>query len=143
MLYILSSFLALNWFLQAVTCTLYYNASLPFPTEDEGVPFPIEMVAILCFCGTSICLFFLYPCICAAAITESREILIYKINKESLLLPIVTPKLKDQLILYLRNQNFGFKLELICAKVSFGLNVAYLSILISLFGVLLKVTSTI
>ena len=137
----MSSFLALNWFLQVITFT--FNAILPFPTEDEAITFPEETICLLALYGASNCLFFLNPCLRAAAITESREILIYKVNKESVSMSNISPELKDQFDSHLKNQNFGFKLQFLCAKVSFGLNVAYLAILVSLFGLLLKISNTV
>ena len=47
---------------------------------------------------------------------------------------------KDSFITYLNSQDCSFKISIFCAKLPFGLNMAYISIFIGVFGVILKVS---
>ncbi len=144
-LYIISSFFTLNLFLESII--LRTDANFPFPKKgNTGIPFRTPEIVLLGLYCASNCLFFLYPCLRAAAITESRQALIRKINKQySGYQHLISeaPELKDKFINYLKNQDFGFKLQIMCAKVPFGYNVAYVSILISAFGILFKVATSV
>ena len=144
-LYIITSFFTLNLFLESLL--LRTDARLLVPNKAKpGIPFSTQEIALLGLYCASNCLFFLYPCLRAAAITESRQALIRKINmrysKHRHLIK-EAPELKDKFINYLKNQDFGFKLQIMCAKVPFGYNVAYVSILISAFGILFKVATSV
>ena len=47
---------------------------------------------------------------------------------------------KDSFITYLESQDCSFKISIFCAKLPFNLNMAYISIFIGVFGVILKVS---
>ena len=142
-LYIVSSFLSLSLFLEAII--QYINSSLPNQRRvNTGIDFhPLEIIFLGLFSASN-CLFFLYPCIRAAKITDARASQIRHINQiYATDYQHITPELKDMIVNYLNSQSFGFNLHILCAKVPFGFSVAYISIFIGLFGVLLKVVSSI
>ena len=142
-LYIVSSFLSLSLFLEAIIH--YINSSLPNQQRvNTGIDFhPLEIIFLGLFSASN-CLFFLYPCIRAAKITDARASQIRHINQiYATDYQHITPELKGMLVNYLNSQSFGFNLHILCAKVPFGFSVAYISIFIALFGVLLKVVSSV
>ena len=140
-LYIASSFLSLSLFLEAIIH--YVESSLPNQkTVTTGIHFhPLEIIFLGLF-SVSNCLFFLYPCVRAASITDSRTAQICYINQKYTKYEHITPELKDKFVNFLSGQSFGFSLHILCAKVPFGFSVAYFSIFLAVFGVLLKVASS-
>ena len=142
-LYIASTFFTLNLFIEAVMFAI--NSHLPILNNqnNHGIDFKKEEIIFLGLYSASNCLFFLYPCLRAAAITESQQVLIGKINADYIQYPHISPELKEQFVNFLKSQEFGFKLQVLCIKIPFHLSVAYASILISVFGVLFKVATSI
>ena len=141
-LYIVSSFLSLSLFLE--TIIHYIDSTLPNQkTVTTGIHFHHLEIIFLGLFSASNCLFFLYPCVRAASITDSRNAQIRHINQNYTKYEHITPEFKDMFVSYLSSQNFGFDLHILCAKVPFGFSVAYISIFIALFGVLLKVVSSV
>ena len=139
-LYIVSSFLSVSLLLDAIQLTI--QATLPH--TKPGVHFhALEMIFLTLF-ATSNCIFFLYPCLRAAAVTEARKKLIQRINRScSVDYPNISTNLKNEFISFLKGQKFGFRLYILCAHMFFSLNIAYISIFISLLGVLIRLSSTI
>ena len=139
-LYIVSSFLSVSLLLDAIQLTI--QATLPHPRP--GVHFnPLEMIFLMLF-ATSNCIFFLYPCLRAAAVTEARKKLIQRINKSCLVdYPKISTNLKKLFISFLKGQKFGFRLYILCAHIFFSLNIAYISIFISLLAILIRLSSNI
>ena len=139
-LYIVSSFLSVSLLLDAIQLTI--QATLPHPRP--GVHFDaLEMIFLTLF-ATSNCIFFLYPCLRAAAVTEARKKLIQRINRScSVHYPNIPTNLKKLFISFLKGQKFGFRLYILCAHIFFSLNIAYISIFISLLGVLIRLSSNI
>lgn len=81
---------------------------------------------------------FLYPCFRAAAVTSARTALIKKVSEtqwnhipETVILRFVQ---------YLKAQKCGFKISILCARLQFGFNIAYISIFLAVFGVVLKLS---
>ena len=139
-LYIVSSFLSVSLLLDAIQLTI--QATLPHP--QPGVHFhTLEMVFLTLF-ATSNCIFFLYPCLRAAAVTEARKKLIQRINKSCLVdYPKISTNLKKLFISFLKGQKFGFRLHILCAHIFFSLSIAYISIFISLLGILIRLSDNI
>ena len=139
-LYIVSSFLSVSLLLDAIQLTI--QATLPHPRP--GVHFHAFQMVFLTLFATSNCIFFLYPCLRAAAVTEARKKLIQRINRScSVDYPNIPKNLKNEFIGFLNGQKFGFRLYILCVHMFFSLNIAYISIFISLLGVLIRLSSTI
>ena len=134
-MYIISAFLSLSFLFDAINEKI--QGSLPH--RQAGINFsPYELVFITLFAASN-SFFFLYPCIRAAGVTESRKILIGDINK-----CINNLNANERAFVnYLKDQNFCFRLNILCAHVAFDLNIAYISIFIGLLGVLIKVGASI
>ena len=97
----------------------------------------LDLVHIIIFVLQS-CVLFLYPCFRAGTITASREILISRVSRSNW--EEVPQSVKDSFVQYLKDQNCGFKILLMCARIEFGFNLAYLSIFIGVLGVILRLS---
>lgn len=128
-MFIVSSFLSLSLLFDAIS--LYITATTPHSTK--GVLFHSMEMVFLALYATSNSIFFLYPCIRAAGVTESRKVLIREVNND------LECNFKTDFMIYLKGQNFSFRLSILCAHVSFNLNIAYISIFIGLLGVLIRI----
>ena len=138
-MYIITSFLSLSFLFDAINEKI--QGSLPYNLlyNPSGVNFSYYELIFIALFAASNSFFFLYPCIRAAGVTESRKILIGDINK-----CICNLKSEERAFVnYLKDQNFCFRLNILCAHVAFDLNIAYISIFIGLLGVLIKVGTSI
>ena len=97
----------------------------------------LDLVYMILFVLQS-CVLFLYPCFRAGTITASREKLISRVSRSNW--KEVPQSVKDSFVQYLKDQNCGFKISLMCARIQFGFDLAYLSIFIGVFGVILRLS---
>ena len=139
-LYIITSFLSLSFLFEAINKKI--QASLVTLPPDSGIAFHNIEFILITLLAASNSFFFLYPCIRAAGVTESRRRLIRKVNNHTNYLNLTDDK-KRAFVTYLKEKNYGFRLNILCAHVKFNLNIAYISIFIGLLGVLIKVGSSI
>ena len=79
---------------------------------------------------------FIYPCFRAVQVTASRDHLITKVSKQSWKNMNMYDKMN--LVDYMCVQNFGFRISLFCADITFGFNLAFLSVFTGVFGAILK-----
>ena len=134
-MYIITAFLSLSFLFDAINEKI--QGSLPH--RQAGINFSsLELIFITLFAASN-SFFFLYPCIRAAGVTESRKILIRDVNNT---IDNLNAE-KRAFVNYLKDQNFSFRLNILCAHVTFDLNIAYISIFIGLLGVLIKVGASI
>ena len=134
-MYIITAFLSLSFLFEAINEKI--QGSLPH--RQAGINFSsLELIFITLFAASN-SFFFLYPCIRAAGVTESRKILIRDVNNT---IDNLNAE-KRAFVNYLKDQNFSFRLNILCAHVTFDLNIAYISIFIGLLGVLIKVGTSI
>ena len=109
--YIVTSFFCVDLFVEAIL--FYINAKLPFTIMNKGININIAEIGFLfLYCVSNF--FFVYPCLQAAAITESRNELICKVNREYMKMEHISPEMKDKFVAYLKNQDYGFKLQIMC-----------------------------
>lgn len=135
--YILSSFLSVSLVLEVILLTI--KGTLPH--TQPGVHFkPLEIIFLVLFTSSNSFLF-LYPCLRASSITKSREKLIDDIS--STYYKNIPDNVKNQYVKYLKAQQFCFRLNILCANISFSVNIAYISICIGLLGVLVSVVLSI
>ena len=124
--YIISSFLSLALLLEAIV--LHVKAVLPH--VEDGVRFaPVD---IYVFCGTYI--------FAVISVTRTRERLIRKIfNSHYDCTPEAPPEnVKKEYVDFMKRQKFGFRLRILCASIPFNLNVAYISFVVGLVGVVIS-----
>ena len=81
---------------------------------------------------------FMYPCFRAVQVTATREWLIAEVSKRNW--KNMNMRVKISLVHYMRAQNFGFRISLFCADITFGFNLAFLSVFIGVFGAILKLS---
>ena len=79
---------------------------------------------------------FMYPCFRAASILEARNTLIYRVSKEQW-----PPVIKSRFLQFMKEQRCGFVLSLLCVRIEFGFNIAYISIFIGIIGIVVRVIS--
>ena len=148
-MYIISSFLSLLLLFEAI----YEKIQASTIVRQAGIDFSALELIFLALFAFSNSFFFLYPCIRAAGVTESRNNAIRDVSN-SIADPeneairdvsnsIIADLEQRAFVNYLKEQNFGFRLNILCAHVKFDLNIAYISIFIGLLGVLIKVGTTI
>ena len=84
---------------------------------------------------------FFYPCFQAASITRARKRYIrhlIKKYKDDDQRRVVEPFVK-----YLKSREFGFRLYIGCTYIPFSLNLAYTSVIIGVFGIVVSVLASI
>ena len=134
-MYIITSFLSISFLFEAI----YEKIQGSLPHRQAGINFSALELIFLALFAFSNSFFFLYPCIRAAGVTESRKILIRDVSNS-----VNNANHEHRaFVSYLKEQKFGFRLNILCAHVTFSLNIAYISIFIGLLGVLIKVGSSI
>ena len=133
-MYIISSFLSLSLLFEAI----YEKIQASTIVRQAGIDFSRYELIFIALFAFSNSFFFLYPCIRAAGVTESRNKAIRDVSS----IDISVPE-QRAFANYLKEQNFGFRLNILCAHVKFDLNIAYISIFIGLLGVLIKVGTSI
>ena len=134
-MYIITSFLSISFLFEAI----YEKIQGSLPHRQAGINFSALELIFLALFAFSNSFFFLYPCIRAAGVTESRKILIRDVSNS-----VDNANAEHRaFVSYLKEQKFGFRLNILCAHVTFSLNIAYISIFIGLLGVLIKVGSSI
>ena len=84
------------------------------------------------------CMLFLYPCFRAASVTRARAKMIKYVSNADW--PNITDQDKNAFITYLKDQNASFKISILCAELTFGFNMAYLSIFIGVLGIVMKLS---
>ena len=79
---------------------------------------------------------FIYPCFRAASILEARKTLMHKVSLQHW-----SSDIKSQFLQFMKEQRCGFVLSLVCIRVEFGFNIAYISIFLGFIGIVIKVFS--
>ena len=135
--YIISSFLSISLVLEATLLTIKGRQS----HIKSGVNFQaLEMVFLTLFAASNSFLF-LFPCLRAASITTSRKKLISTITSQDY--PNIDDRVKSDFVNYLETQKFCFRLNILCAKIPFSVNIAYISICVGLLTTVVSVVASI
>ena len=132
-LYTLTAFMSIAYFAETVTQELYGGICHHEHTEICR----LNLAFILLF-TLEHCILFLYPCFRAASVTAARGVLIRKVSEASW--NHIPHTAKDSFIKYLENHRSGFKVTILCTQIDFGYNIAYISIFVGIFGVILKLS---
>ena len=82
------------------------------------------------------CILFLYPCFRAASVTTAYTAMIKKVSNDHWV--NISADNKEKFLNYLKIQDCTFRISVLCAKLSFGFNVAYFSIFVGILGITLK-----
>ena len=84
------------------------------------------------------CILFLYPCFRAASVTRARKNMIKHVSSETW--NEVPLDEKEAFITYLKDQNASFKISILCTRLTFGFELAFLSVIIGVLGVVTKLS---
>uniref|UniRef100_A0A1X7UL87 Gustatory receptor n=1 Tax=Amphimedon queenslandica TaxID=400682 RepID=A0A1X7UL87_AMPQE len=135
--YIVTSFLMIALSIEAIL--LHIRATQHH--IQPGVHFSVYEIPLLIIWSISNVLMFIYPCFQAASITRARKKYIRHLMRDY---AKTDQKEKvDSYVKYLQSRDFGFRLNIACIHIPFNLNVAYTSILIGVFGIVLSVLTTV
>ena len=123
-LYTLTVFMSISYFAEAVIENFngYDHQSCFSPHNTTGA---LDLVYIGLFMLEH-CVLFLYPCFRAASVSAARSTLIKNVSRaEWNHIPLLE---KESFCTYLNNQKCEFTISILCAKISFGFSMAYISI---------------
>ena len=117
-LYALTGFMSIAYFVETVVTHSY-----PYLTFIYIFLFTLEHLVL-----------FLYPCFRAASILEARNTLIHRVS----LIKTWPTAIKSPFLQFMKEQKCGFIMSLVCIRVEFGFNVAYISIFIGFLGIVFR-----
>ena len=134
-LYTVTAFMSIAYVADLIEMELYTNEKCRYETK---VDCRLALSYSICF-ALEHCILFLYPCFRAASVTRARSSMIKSVSKAEW--RDVPPGEKSEFVAYLKDQNCNFKVSILCAKLSFGFNMAYISIFVGILGVILKIST--
>ena len=135
-LYTVSAFMSISYLAETIILELYGKERPDVQCHGEH-SFPCRLKLAYTFLFTiNHCILFLYPCFRAASVTTAYSSMIKLVSKDTW--ANISLDDKEKFINYLKVQDCTFKISILCAKLSFGFQVAYFSIFVGLFGVVLK-----
>ena len=137
--YIMTSFLMIALSIEAIL--LHIRATQHH--IQPGVHFSDGQMCLLVLLSISNVLMFIYPCIRAAGITRARKKYIQNIVKKYSTTKEGYDNIIKSYVEHLQSHKFGFRLSIVCMRIPFDLNVAYTSILIGAFGIVLSILTSI
>ena len=135
-LYTLTAFMSISYFAETIMEELYgYTKTKCFSKDNTTCILDLVYIGLFML---EHCVLFLYPCFRAARVSVVRSTLIKKILRaEWNHIPLLE---KESFCTYLNNQKCEFKISILCAKIPFGFNIAFISIFFGVFGVILKLS---
>lgn len=134
-LYTITAFMAIAYFAETVTQELYTESNVCHHERSRSCRLDLAYILLLTL---EHCVLFLYPCFRAASVTAARDILIKDVSEASW--NYIPHTVKDSFINYLERQKGGFNVSILCARIQFGYRIAYISIFVGIFGVILKLS---
>ena len=143
-----SHWFAVHWFLFSITTFMsmaflfetyirYIYTHHPKSWQHADRDHVLGFTYTSLFCITHAFLF-IYPCFRAALITKSRNDAIKEFaNHRWIYLPL---SIQNAFYNHLQAQDYGFKISLFCTNITFGFNLAFISIFIGMFGIIMKLS---
>lgn len=135
-LYTVSAFMSITYFAETVLEDRNGSTYKECPSTDNIIC-RLHLAHIALFMLEK-CILFLYPCFRAASVTAARYSLIKRVSKAEW--NHIPPLEKESFCTYLNNYSCSFEISILCAKLPFGFNLAYVSIFFGVFGVILKLS---
>ena len=102
--------------------------------EDDGLK--AAYLVYLIFFALEHAYLFVYPCFRAASVAVARVKLTNAVLKKRW--RHISLYVTNSFVQYLTSQNFAFKVSIFCAELSFGLSMACVSLILALYGGLIK-----
>ena len=136
-LYTVTAFMSISYLAEIIILELYGKESADTHCHGEHhLDCRLNLSYSFLF-AVEHCILFLYPCFRAASVTTAYLSMIKKVSKAEW--GKISLDDKEKFISYLKLQDCTFKISILCAKLSFGFQVAYFSIFVGLFGIILKI----
>lgn len=129
---------SVHWFLYALTAFMsivYFVETVIRPNCNEDVDCYLSITYVFIF-ALEHNILFLYPCFRAASIMEARNTLIHKVSLQEW-----PTRVKSSFLQFMKEQKCAFILSLICIRIEFGFNIAYISIFFGFLGIIIKIFS--
>ena len=136
-LYTIAAFMSISYLAETIILELYGSEQPDKECHGERTMHCRLRLAYVFFFAVEHCILFLYPCFRAASVTSAYTSMIKKVSKAEWNNNISLDD-KEKFISYLKIQDCTFKISILCAKLSFGFYIAYFSIFVGVFGVILK-----
>ena len=102
--------------------------------EDDGLK--AAYLVYIIFFTLEHAYLFVYPCFRAASVAVARVKLTNEVLKKRW--RHISLYVTNSFVQYLTSQNFAFKVSIFCAELSFGLSMACVSLILALYGGLIK-----
>ena len=139
LLHIISTFMIMTVFIGAVT--LHVKATVPH--LEPGVEIHPMAIKFLFMYSLLQCFFLFYPCLRAASVTRTRQRVIREISENIHSFNNIPPGVLNEFIDSMKRRRFSFRLRILCAKMPFNMNIAYLSIAFGFVGIILSLITSV
>ena len=135
-LYTVTAFMSISYVAETIILELYGTEDVDRHCHGETkLSCRLKLAYIFLF-AIEHCILFLYPCFRAASVTTAYKAMIKIVSNDHW--SNITADDKEKFLNYLKIQNCTFQISILCAKLSFGFNVAYFSIFVGILGITLK-----
>ncbi|XP_019859876.1 PREDICTED: uncharacterized protein LOC109588134 [Amphimedon queenslandica] len=139
-LHIISTFMIMSLLIDAIALHVKSRIS----HIEHGVGFHPGEIGFLFMFSVLHCFFLFYPCLRAASVTRTRQRVIRKISeKASNEYKYIPNKVMQEFIESMKRRKFSFRLRILCARIPFNLNIAYVSIAFGFVGVIVSLITTV
>ena len=135
-LYTMSAFMSISYLIETIILELYGHEDADRQCHGEHTMACRLRLSYAFLFAINHCILFLYPCFRAASVTTAYTSMIKRVSRAEW--GNVSLDDKENFISYLKLQDCTFKVSILCAKLSFGFYIAYFSIFVGIFGVILK-----
>ena len=140
LLHIISTFMVMTVLVDAVT--LHVKARVPH--LEQGVDFHPGEIGFLFMYSLLQCFFLFYPCLRAASVTRTRQRVIRIISEKAKdEYSNIPDEVLDEFIKSMKRRKFCFRLRILCARIPFNMNIAYLSIAFGFVGIVVSLITSV
>ena len=139
LLYIISTFMILTVLIDAVALHVKYKLN----HIEQGVGFHPVQIVFLCLYSLVQCFVLFYPCLRAAGVTRTRQRVIRKISDDAYKFTNLPEGVIKEFLESMKRRKFGFRLRILCASITFNLNIAYLSIAFGFVGIVVSLVNSV
>ena len=139
-LHIISTFMVMSLLIDAIALHVKSRIS----HIEHGVGFHPGEIGFLFIYSILECFFLLHPCLRAASVTRTRQRVIRNISdRASKEYKDIPEKVMQEFIESMKRRKFSFRLRILCARIPFNLNIAYISIAFAFVGVIVALITTV
>ena len=139
-LYIISTFMIMSLLIDAIA--LHVKSKISH--IEQGVGFHAGEIGFLFMYSVLHWFFLLHPCLRAASVTRTRRRVIRRISEKANNEYNAIPKeVMEEFIESMKRRKFSFRLRILCARIPFNLNIAYLSIVFGFVSVIVTLITVV